>query len=212
MLSGHQLVASLQNHDQVGNRADGARLSQLISLPRCRAAAALLLTSPFIPLLFQGEEWGARTPFPYFCDHQDPDLVKAVREGRRQEFAEIADAGDTVPDPQDSATFASARLCWEEATRPDHAATLAWYRQLIALRHTEPELTDGRLDRCRVTYDEGAGWVQVKRGQIHIAANLSETPQRLPLDGASDVLAQSGDVAMNGGAVSLGPDAVVILR
>jgi maltooligosyltrehalose trehalohydrolase len=162
--------------------------------------------------LFQGEEWGARTPFPYFCDHQDADLVKAVREGRRQEFAEIADAGDAVPDPQEPATFASARLCWEEATRPDHAETLAWYRQLIALRRAEPELSDGRLERCKVSYDERAGWVQVRRGGIHIACNLGAMPQRLPLDGASVVLAQSGDVVVSGEVLSLGPDAVVILR
>jgi len=211
-LSGRQLVASLQNHDQVGNRADGARLSRLISLQRCRAAAALLLTSPFVPLLFQGEEWGASTPFPYFCDHTDPDLVRAVREGRRQEFAEIADAGDAVPDPQDPETFASARLCWEEATRPDHAATLAWYRQLIALRRAEPELTDDRLDHGMVRYDAQAGWLVVQRGSIRVACNLGETAHTVPLDSTPWVLAQSGTIAVRSGELSLGPDAVVILR
>ena len=211
-LSGRQLVASLQNHDQVGNRADGARLSRLISLQRCRVAATLLLTSPFIPLLFQGEEWGASTPFPYFCDHQDPDLVQAVREGRRREFAEIADWGDAVPDPQDLETFTSARLCWDESIRGDHATLLAWYRKLIAIRRTEPDLSDGKLDRCKVTYDERAGWVQVKRGRIQVACNLGASPQTLPVDGASMVLAQSGDVAVSGQSLSLGPDAVVILR
>ena len=211
-LSGRQLVASLQNHDQVGNRADGARLSRLISLQRCRVAATLLLTSPFIPLLFQGEEWGASTPFPYFCDHQDPDLVQAVREGRRQEFAEIADGGDAVPDPQDLETFASARLCWDESIRGDHATLLAWYRKLIAIRRTEPDLSDGKLDRCNVRFDADAGWMQVTRGRVQVACNLSASPQTLAVDGASTVLAQSGDVTVSGGALSLGPDAVVILR
>jgi len=172
----------------------------------------LLLTSPFVPLLFQGEEWGASTPFPYFCDHTDPDLVRAVREGRRQEFAEIADAGEAVPDPQDPETFASARLCWEEATRPDHAATLAWYRQLIALRRAEPELTDDRLDYGMVRYDAQAGWLVVQRGSIRVACNLGETAHTVPLDSTPGVLAQSGTIAVRSGELSLGPDAVVILR
>jgi maltooligosyltrehalose trehalohydrolase len=212
-LSGHQLVASLQNHDQVGNRADGARLSQLISAQRCRAAATLLLTSPFIPLLFQGEEWGATTPFPYFCDHRDPDLVRAVREGRRQEFAEIADAGEAVPDPQDPTTFASARLCWEESTKDEHAAVLAWYKQLIATRRAEPDLLDGNLDRCNVRTDATAGWIVVTRGRVKVACNLGTRTQSVPLgDAVRDVLAQSGVVSFDAGDVVLGPDAVALVR
>jgi maltooligosyltrehalose trehalohydrolase len=197
----------------VGNRADGARLSRLISPQRCRAAAALLLTSPFVPLLFQGEEWGASTPFPYFCDHTDSDLVRAVREGRRQEFAEIADAGDAVPDPQDPATFASARLCWEESTRDKHAALLAWYKQLIAIRRAEPDLRDGNLERCKVRYDAAAGWIVVTRGCVQLACNLGTRTQAVPLGCAlRDVLAQSGVVSFDAGDVVLGPDAVALVR
>ncbi|MFN2570863.1 MAG: malto-oligosyltrehalose trehalohydrolase [Gemmatimonadales bacterium] len=212
-LSGQQLVASLQNHDQVGNRADGARLSQIMPLRRCQAAATLLLTSPFIPLLFQGEEWGASTPFPYFCDHKDPELARAVSEGRKKEFAEFADA-DAVPDPEDARTGASATLCWDESTRGDHAELLAWYRALIAVRRAEPDLRDGRLDRCKVQYDEASGWIIVSRGRVQIGCNLGTHPQRVPLECVSTarVLAQSGEVTLEPGALMLGPDASVVLR
>ncbi|MGH7607501.1 MAG: DUF3459 domain-containing protein, partial [Gemmatimonadales bacterium] len=214
-LSGRQLVGYLQNHDQVGNRARGDRLSALISAQRCRAAAALLLTAPFIPLVFQGEEWGTRAPFPYFCDHQDPDLVRAVREGRQREFAAFGWRAEDIPDPQAPATFAAARLCWEERSAPEHAAMLAWYRTLIALRRAEPDLNDGRLDRCRVRAD-GRGWLVMTRGAITVACNFAADGQRVELDAADGetaaILAAVGDADVSAHAVALGPDAAVILR
>lgn len=127
------LVCS-QNHDQIGNRAFGERLCHLISFESCRIAAALLLLSPFTPVLFQGEEWGASSPFLYFTDHTDENLAKAVREGRRREFPEHQDSGSEVPDPQDSKTFLASRLKWNETSMPPHAAMIAWYKDLINLR------------------------------------------------------------------------------
>jgi maltooligosyltrehalose trehalohydrolase len=211
LLSGNQLVSFLQNHDQVGNRADGTRLSQLISLARCRAAAALLFTSPFLPLLFQGEEWGARTPFPYFCDHQDPAIIEATREGRRKEFERFG-FDNHVPDPQALETFNSARLCWDELTIAEHAEMLAWYRRLIALRSSEPDLVDGRLDRCEIRHNDG--WLVVKRGRVEIACNLGDAPAAVPLAPfhGTAVLAKSGDIAHSESSITLGPDAVIVLR
>ena len=104
-LDGHHFLGYAQKHDQVGNRAQGERLSQLVSPGRLKIAAALVLTSPFVPMLFQGEEWGASTPFQYFTDHPEPDLAKAVREGRRQEFAAFGWKPEDIPDPQTPETF-----------------------------------------------------------------------------------------------------------
>ena len=113
-LSGRQFVVAAQNHDQVGNRAAGERATALMSDGRLRVAAALLLTSPFVPLLFQGEEWGAATPFLYFTDHSDPGLGRIVSEGRRHEFSSFGWDPRDVPDPQDPATFERSRLDWAE--------------------------------------------------------------------------------------------------
>ncbi|MGH7529749.1 MAG: malto-oligosyltrehalose trehalohydrolase [Gemmatimonadales bacterium] len=215
MVHGRQLVACLQNHDQVGNRARGDRLSHLVSADRCRVAAALLFTAPFIPLVFQGEEWGATSPFPYFCDHTDAELVRATREGRRREFAAFGWKAGDIPDPQDPATHAAARLCWEEMDAEPHRTMLAWYRRLIALRRADPDLTDGRLDRCRVAADAQRGWLTVRRGRVLVAANLGRRAHAIPLEGEpATMLAAAGDVEMSeadAGTVTLGPDAAAVL-
>ncbi len=130
----HRFVAYLQNHDQVGNRPQGERSARLMSLDRLKAGAAILLSSPFVPLLFQGEEWGATTPFPYFCDHQDPELARAVRDGRLRELAALGWTPNDPADPQAPKTFERARLDWSEFAREPHASVLAWYRSLIRLR------------------------------------------------------------------------------
>jgi maltooligosyltrehalose trehalohydrolase len=127
-----RFVFCIQNHDQVGNRADGARLNQEIPLHAYRAASALLLFAPQLPLLFMGQEWAADTPFQYFTDHQG-ELADQVSAGRRREFAEFEFAGD-VPDPQDPATFERSRLDWSELEREPHAGIARLYGDLLALR------------------------------------------------------------------------------
>ncbi len=109
----HAFVIAAQNHDQVGNRAAGDRLGALVDEGALKAAAALLLTAPFTPMLFQGEEWAASSPFQYFTDH-DPELGKAVSEGRRREFAAFGWNPDHVPDPQDPQAFDRSKLVWNE--------------------------------------------------------------------------------------------------
>jgi maltooligosyltrehalose trehalohydrolase len=145
-----QTVICLQNHDQVGNRAMGDRLSDVVDLAAYRAASALLLCTPETPLLFMGQEWAARTPFRYFTDHE-PSLGAAVAEGRRREFAAFAafaapEARSRIPDPQALATFRSSRLDWREARHEPHAGILRLYRSLLALRRILPPLRDGRHD------------------------------------------------------------------
>jgi maltooligosyltrehalose trehalohydrolase len=129
-----RLVAFSQNHDQVGNRARGERLVHLVGDQGARLAATLVLQSPFVPLLFMGEEWGASTPFQYFTDHDDPELARAVSAGRRREFEAFGWAPSDVPDPQDPATFERSKLRWEEIAEPPHRDLLDWYREFIRLR------------------------------------------------------------------------------
>ena len=135
-LEPHRFVVALQNHDQVGNRARGDRLTHLVSPDRARAGAAITLLAPAVPLLFQGEEWAASTPFPYFTDHTDPDLAEAVRQGRRSEFAAFGWRPEDIPDPQAPETFESAVLDWGEPGRGEHAQMLGWYRDLLARRRS----------------------------------------------------------------------------
>src|SRR5690606_19116567 len=187
-LHGAQFVVYAQNHDQVGNRPGGDRLGHLVSGGRARAAAALLLTSPFVPMLFQGEEWGASTPFHYMTDHTDPDVARAVRSGRRRELAGLGWVAADVPDPQDPAMVERSRLRWDEVGRPEHAEMLAWYRALVALRHDRPGLAAAPLDDTRVTFDEAAGWLAVARQRAGVVAAVSlGTGERRVPDPADEV-------------------------
>jgi maltooligosyltrehalose trehalohydrolase len=148
-----RFVVCAQNHDQVGNRAAGDRLSTLVDEARRRFAAAVVLLSGYVPLLFMGEEYGETRPFPYFVSHSDPALVDAVRAGRRREFADFP--WEAVPDPQDAATFRSAILDWERRERADGATMLAWYDELLTLRRGEPALRPGAAD-VRVRHEPHA--------------------------------------------------------
>jgi maltooligosyltrehalose trehalohydrolase len=134
-IEAHRLVVFSQNHDQVGNRMLGDRLSMLVSFEELKLAAGVVILSPFIPLLFMGEEYGETAPFPYFVCHSDPDLVEATREGRRQEFAAFQWAGEP-PDPQDEATFLSAKLNRDLRDEGKHHVLLEFYRELLDLRKT----------------------------------------------------------------------------
>jgi maltooligosyltrehalose trehalohydrolase len=214
-LHGAQFVVAAQNHDQVGNRARGERLGHLVSPGRVCIAAALLLTAPFVPLLFQGEEWAASTPFLYATDHEDPDLGRAVSEGRRREFASFGWAPEDVPDPQDPATFAASVLRWDEVGRPGHAEVLDWYRALIALRRSRPGLGTGPLDDVDVAYDEEARWLVVHRraAGVSVVVNLGDATQDVPVTDIGDVLLAWPPDAVTTGAsgVRLPADGVAVL-
>ncbi|MEH0473568.1 malto-oligosyltrehalose trehalohydrolase [Streptomyces sp. B21-097] len=177
----HRLLGYAQTHDQVGNRALGDRLSASLSPGLLACAAALTLTAPFTPMLFMGEEWAAGTPWQYFTDHTDPELAEAVRRGRRREFAAHGWAEEDVPDPQDPATRERSCLDWSEPRREPHARVLAWYRELIALRHTQADLTDPDLADIKVAYDAQARWLAFRRGDVRVAVNLGEEPAAIPL-------------------------------
>jgi maltooligosyltrehalose trehalohydrolase len=212
-LGGRRFLGYLQNHDQVGNRAQGERSSRLMSLGKLKIGAALVLTSPFVPMLFQGEEWGASTPFFYFTDHREPELAAAVGEGRCREFAAFGWKAEAVPDPQARETFENSKLKWDELMRPANAEILQWHKSLLRLRRAEPSLTDGRLEGVRTVFEEPA-WLVMERGAISIACNFSPHSRRIPLrDGAHRALlaSESGMNAING-SVILGPESVAIFK
>jgi maltooligosyltrehalose trehalohydrolase len=178
---GTRFLGYLQNHDQVGNRARGERIGHLIDSARLAIGAALVMTAPFVPRVFQGEEWNASTPFPFFSDHGDPAVAEAVRTGRRREFAAFGWSPDEIPDPQDPATFQSAKLDWAERDDPGHRELLGWYRSLIDLRRHAPDLTDGRLDRVDVEVHEERETLVMRRGRMVVGVNVSEHPRKLEL-------------------------------
>lgn len=180
-VAAHRLLGYSQTHDQIGNRAQGDRLSALLSPGLLACAATLTLTAPFTPMLFMGEEWAAGTPWQFFTDHTDPELAEAVRRGRRREFAQHGWAEEDVPDPQDPATRERSCLDWSEPEREPHARVLAWYRRLIALRREQPDLTDPDLADTKVAHDADARWLAFRRGDVRVAVNLGKEPAAIPL-------------------------------
>ncbi|MBU6424473.1 MAG: malto-oligosyltrehalose trehalohydrolase, partial [Chloroflexi bacterium] len=191
-LSGHRFLAYSQDHDQVGNRARGERLSQLVPPDRLRIAAAVVLLSPYVPMLFMGEEWAASTPFLYFTDHIDERLGHAVSEGRRREFERFGWPPTDFVDPQSPASFERSRLDWSELSREPHSSMLAWYRRLIALRREVPELRDGRRDLAHVAFDEEQRWLAMRRGPVTLAFSLDRAVE-VPLG------VDAGELALTGG-------------
>ncbi|MET7799530.1 malto-oligosyltrehalose trehalohydrolase [Streptomyces decoyicus] len=182
----YRLLAYAQTHDQIGNRALGDRLAAGLSPGLLACAATLVLCSPFTPMLFMGEEWGATTPWQYFTDHTDPELAEAVRAGRRREFAahEWAGHADDWPDPQDPATRDRCVLDWSEPAVEPHTALLAWHRTLLTLRQELPPLTDPDPRHTAVRYDEEARWLLLRRGPLRVAVHLArDTTAAIPVRG-----------------------------
>ena len=200
----YRFVVYTSDHDQVGNRATGDRPSQSQPPGLLAVAAAIVLTSPYTPMLFMGEEWGASTPWQFFTSFDDPDLGDAVRNGRRGEFAAHGWASEDVPDPQDPATRDRSVLDWSEVEKDQHGWLLDVHRRLVALRRSRPELTDPRLDRFRVTYDEDERWLVMHRGDLRVVANLGTAPRRVTLDrDVADVLLSSADTWVEGPDVAV---------
>jgi maltooligosyltrehalose trehalohydrolase len=210
-MPGYRFVAYLQDHDQVGNRAVGDRLSALVSPGLLKVGATILLTSAFTPMLFMGEEWAASTPWQFFTSHPEPELAEAVRTGRRREFGTHGWAAIDVPDPQDPATFQRSKLDWAEVRRPGHAEILDLYRRLIAVRRGHADLSDPRLDRVHV--EHGERHVLIRRGHTAVAANLAPVPQtlRLPAVPNEVLLATEPGVVPRGDRVELPPESAVIV-
>lgn len=196
-----RLVVFGQNHDQVGNRPRGERLVSLLDPERRKLAAGLVLLSPFMPLLFMGEEYGDPAPFLYFVSHTDPELVEAVRRGRREEFSGF-EWPEQPPDPQDEATFLASKLRWELRDEGEHAALLAIHRELLRLRRELPALRS----RAREARLEGAVLGLRRRsdnGRSEALAlfNLGHRSEAMPGAGGWTVALDSADARWAGPGV-----------
>jgi maltooligosyltrehalose trehalohydrolase len=198
-----KLIVSLQTHDQVGNRAAGERISGLAPVERVKAGAALYLLGPFVPMVFQGEEWAASSPFQYFTNHCDPELGQIVSEGRRSEFAAFGWAPESVPDPQDRETFVRSKVDWSEVGRGVHAEVLGWYRELIALRRR-------MHGESRVEFSEAERWLRMDRGTASVFCNFGERAKTLPARGEL-AAASRGEVEFAGGWLVLPADAAAVV-
>jgi maltooligosyltrehalose trehalohydrolase len=209
-LPGYRFLAYLQNHDQVGNRATGDRLSATVSWQRQAVGAAIVLCSPYTPMIFMGEEWAASTPWQFFASFPDPELAEAVRTGRRREFGRHGWGESEVPDPIDPATVRRSTLRWDEVSRPGHRELFDLYRALIALRRSRPELADPRLDRF-VVREEGSVLV-LHRGSLRVVCNLGADAE-VRLDASVDEVLLSSDVGVevDGQVVSLPADSFAVV-
>jgi maltooligosyltrehalose trehalohydrolase len=212
-LSQHRFIGFIQNHDQVGNRATGDRLGEIVGMDRAKIAAALVLLGPFLPMLFQGEEWASSSPFQYFADHEDPEMARQVSDGRRREFAAFGWDPDAIPDPEDRRTFQRSKLNWEEVHTGEHAAMHAWYRELIHLRRSMPALNNGEPGNTQVLCDEGQLWLRMARGNLIVTCNLAGVERPLPVKpGSQLLLASKAAVKVRDHELVLPPNSVAVLR
>ncbi len=215
-----RLVTFSQDHDQIGNRATGDRLTATLAAGtagsddaerRLAIAAVLTVLSPGTPMLFMGEEWAASTPWQFFTAHEDEALGRATAEGRIAEFERMGWDPEAVPDPQDPATFERSRLDWAELAEPDHARMLERYRALIALRRREPELHSPRLADLTGEWDEAARTMTLDRGAVAIRLNLGDAPWRI--EASEELLfATSDDVEVAAEHLLLPPVSALVTR
>ncbi|MDF3336089.1 malto-oligosyltrehalose trehalohydrolase [Mycolicibacterium septicum] len=209
-IPGTRLLAYTLTHDQVGNRAVGDRPSQLLTFGQLAIKAALALGSPYTAMLFMGEEWGSSSPFQFFSSHPEPELARATAEGRKAEFAEHGWDADEIPDPQDPETFLRSKLNWSEVSDGDHGRLHRTYRELIALRRTEPDLADPWLDHMSIDFDEQQRWIVLHRGALSIACNLGSEAVSVPVTG--ELLAAWEEPDIGSGATILAGHSFAILR
>lgn len=208
-----RLVTFAQDHDQIGNRAAGDRLTATLPYDRLAVMAVLTLTTPGTPMLFMGEEWGASTPWQFFTSHPEAELAEATARGRRQEFARMGWDEAVVPDPNDPETFERSKLDWAEKHQGDHARLWELYRRLVRLRRERPELTDPRRARAGATAAEAIGGrvYELERGDARVLVNLSEVPWEVTMrDGESVWLSTSAALAEEDDRFVLPPDSAVI--
>jgi len=195
-----QFSVCIQNHDQIGNQMKGERLSERISFAGLKLAAGAVLLSPYLPLLFMGEEYGETAPFIYFVSHSDPDLIQAVRAGRKKEFEPFHYAEDP-PDPESAETFLRCKVNWELRHEGQHQVLWDWYRQLIHLRKTHPALLNFDRDSIEATSDEEKKVVVVRRWceskEVIFAMNFNSAAVRvsLPIQQQARKLLDSGSDA-----------------
>ncbi len=211
-IPGSRFVCYLQNHDQIGNRAQGDRLSATVDPGLLACGAALVFCSPYTPMVFMGEEWAASTPWQFFASFPDPELAEAVRRGRRAEFAAHGWGEAEVPDPGSPDTVRRSTLNWPELSAPAHRSMLELYRTLIALRRRHPELADPRLDRFTIDAGPGERWLVLHRGSLRLACNLADEWDNVRLDRpVGTILLASTKVSHSGCVLELPPESFALV-
>ena len=207
------------NHDQIGNRADGRAAVQRCSTSDQLAIAALVtLLSPFTPMIFMGEEWGASTPWQFFTSHPEPELAELIRGGpARGVRPDGAGTPATYPTRRTRRPSTASKLDWSELEQPRHAELLAFTTRLMEIRRTYPDFTDPRFDQGRSISDDEAGWLLIQRGEIVMVINFSDQPTEVGLDsplesvitvGKTELSAEvgpAGSAQRSGGSGGLGP-------
>ncbi|CAN5274369.1 malto-oligosyltrehalose trehalohydrolase [soil metagenome] len=207
-----RLVVCSQNHDQIGNRAVGDRITEKLDDDQLACAALLTLCGPFTPMLFQGEEWAAATPFQFFTSHTDPEIGKATAEGRIGEFARMGWDPDVVPDPQDPATFTRSKLDWSETESGRGARMLEVYRQLAALRRAEPALTDPSFASTSCRVDEDQRFFSMTRGDLQILVNFGDVELGAKIPATELLFETEAGVDLTDGVVTLPAHAGAVVR
>jgi maltooligosyltrehalose trehalohydrolase len=207
-----RLVTFSQDHDQIGNRAAGDRLTATLDYGQLAIAAVLTVCSPYTPMLFMGEEFGATTPWQFFTSHPEPELGKATADGRIAEFEAMGWDPDTVPDPQDPETFERSKLDWSSAETGDHARLLDLYRELIAVRRAVPALSDPAFAHLRASFDDESRWFRVERDDVSIVVNFGLEPLSLPVLEASVILATDDTATVDGTVLTLPAHSAIILQ
>ena len=211
-LSAHHFIGFIQNHDQVGNRATGDRLEHFIGMDKAKVAAGIVLTAPFTPMIFQGEEFAASTPFQYFADHEDAEMAKLVSAGRKKEFAAFGWDVESIPDPENPTTFLRSKLNWDEAHEGSHAEMLAWFTTLIRIRRTSPSLNDGDTGHTKISFDPDKSWLVMDRGQVQVLTNLGSQVSEFDVPDGYKLIARSqAAVQVNGARISLPSNTLAIL-
>ena len=210
-LSMHRFVGCIQNHDQVGNRATGDRLEHIVGIEAAKAALGLVLTAPFVPMLFQGEEFASSSPFQYFAHHEEEEMARAVSEGRKREFAAFGWSPESIPDPESRETFERSKLRWSEITEARHADVLAWCRALIAYRRNSPSLNDGGLGHLQVEFSEEGRWLVMDRGTVQVVLNLGQSELERPVGAYSLDLASNAEVRVTEESLLLPSSSLAIL-
>lgn len=206
-----RFVVYAQDHDQIGNRACGDRLSATLNHQELGLAAVLVLTSPFTPMLFMGEEWGATTPWQFFTSHPEPELAEATAQGRLAEFEKMGWDESVVPNPQDESTFLNSKLNWAEVEELAHADLLGLYQQLAKLRQDRPELTDPRFTTTSVRYDEAARWLILDRSGLLVFMNFADSTAELAPGNEREVLLATGDWDLIDGVYTVPAKSALIL-
>jgi maltooligosyltrehalose trehalohydrolase len=211
-LSAQHFICFIQNHDQVGNRAQGERLEHLVGMDATKVALGLTLTAPFVPMLFMGEEFAASSPFLYFADHEDAEMAKRVSEGRKHDFASFGFLDEEIPDPEDIRTFERSKLKWSEVHEGRHAEMLEWTRKLIHLRRTTNALNDGDIHHMKVEFDASKRWLTMQRGSVRVLLNIGGEAVQIELkDRESLQLRSREDVTIIGDSIALPPMSLAVV-